>query len=504
MCDKLTHVRILASFLRRCAPRRWLSLRLALVAITLVPVVAVMAASGYLGMRTAERWGEQHLQDEMALIARTLKEPVSQALVRGDTAGMQAAMSSTFEFRRVYSAHVFDRQGRQIATTSAAAALHQSVPPDETVQQQHGEFGSVAGRDVYSYFVPLTDYGGQGIGVLQITRRASDFREQAQSLRRAAGWFIGSTAVVLVLLVIGGHHLVIGRPLRRLGRSMAAVGSGDREHRSEPSGPRELAALSHTFNDMLDSINATERELSDRRREQQSLEHQLAHAEKMASIGRLASGVAHEVGTPLAVIDGRAQQLERRTGAPEAARRTGGRIRAEVARIARIVEQLLAFGRSYRGRTRRGALAQCARQAVGSATAQAGRDTGRIELEGPEDLEADMDAERMVQALGHLLRNALQAAPEDGHVRLAWSGGGHEAVFTVDDDGPGIPPENRARVLEPFYTTKAVGEGSGLGLAVVHGIAEEHGGAIEILDSPLGGTRVRLRFRRFNREKLTA
>lgn len=483
--------------LRRLPLRRLFSLRLALMLLTVVPVLAVLSVSGYLGFQAAERWGEQRLQDEMELVARTLRQPMSRALSRGDPVTLRASLQSVFEFNRIYSAHVYDSGGDRIATAGAAAALRESAAGsgDEiaALGLERGEFGSVGDRDVYSYFVPLAGRGGHSIGMLQITRRASDFREQAENLRWLVAGFIGVTAFLLVTLVLAGHHFVIGRPINALARSMAAVGSGERRHRSEPRGPNELADLSRSFNRMLDNMDQAEREIARRQEHQRELKQRLRHAEKMASVGRLAAGVAHEIGTPLAVIDGRAQRLQRSEEPGSATRQAVDSIRAQVERIGHIVRQLLAFGRGYEGKRRPVRLDQCAGKAVDMAGAQAVSAGVRLERAGAEPApEVALDRGRIEQALDHLLRNAIQAAGKGGRVRLGWFDDGDRAGFRVEDSGPGIPAEQRERVMEPFFTTKAVGEGSGLGLAVVHGIVEEHGGSIELYDSELGGAGVQV------------
>lgn len=494
-CDKLTHVpSVLRAIASRLSYRRLLSLRLALILLTVVPVLAVLGVSGYLGFQAAERWGEQRLQKEMELVARTLRQPMSRALARGDPGMMRASLQSVFEFNRIYSAHVYDADGDRIATAGKAAALEPRGEGDlAALGLERGEFGSVGDRDVYSYFVPLASRGGDAIGMLQVTRRASDFGEQASRLRWLMVAFIGGTAFLLVTLVLAGHHFVIGRPLNALSRSMAAVGSGERHHRTEPRGPGELADLSRRFNRMLDNMDRAEDQIARQRRDRQDLEQRLQHAEKMASVGRLAAGVAHEIGTPLAVIDGRAQRLQRNSETDPATRRAVDGMREQVRRIGHIVRQLLAFGHGYEGRRRPVRLDRCTRQAIDMARSQAEAAGVSLDCAGPEPApEASLDRGRIEEALDHLLRNAIHAAGRGGRVRLGWFGGDGRVGFQVEDSGPGIPSDERERVLEPFYTTKPVGEGSGLGLAVVHGIVEEHGGRIELGDSDLGGAGVRI------------
>lgn len=159
-----------------------------------------------------------------------------------------------------------------------------------------------------------------------------------------------------------------------------------------------------------------------------------------------------------------------------------------------IVRQLLEFGRGqnrqYR-RTRMGDLATAAAAALEQPFSAAG---ATLELQPCEpDPELYVDPIRLEQVLVNLLRNALQAGA--GAVRVSWRPGDAGGLqLLVDDDGPGVPAESRKRLFEPFYTTKAVGEGTGLGLAVVHGIITEHGGQVQVEDSPLGGARFRVQF----------
>jgi signal transduction histidine kinase len=114
-----------------------------------------------------------------------------------------------------------------------------------------------------------------------------------------------------------------------------------------------------------------------------------------------------------------------------------------------------------------------------------------IQPESPVALQAD--SRRLESAVVHLVRNAVDAAGAGGHVRVGVSADTDAVEFQVDDDGEGVAEDLRDRLFEPFFTTKPAGRGSGLGLAVAHAVAEEHGGAVEVGTSPLGGARFTLR-----------
>ncbi len=472
------------------------SLRWALILQVLVPLLAAMAVFTTIGLTTLERSAETRMQDEVELVARAVRLPISDSLEQGREQDVRQALESVFRIGRVYGAYVYDVDGELVAAVGAVnpATRKREVAELAAEGEQQGAYEQIQGQDVYSYFLPLSDSGGRIAGLLQVTRRGSDFQELAVQLRLQAVAVIAVAGGLITLMVLWGHRRAIGRHFDRLTGSMARVESGELAHRAPLDGPREIRSLSQALNTMLDSMARAEQEIARRRDAQLELEAQLRHAEKLAAIGRLASGVAHELGTPLSVLDGKAQRALRRAepDAPEARALQG--IRREVARMEHIVRQLLEFGRGqnrqYR-RTRMGDLATAAAAALEQPFSDAG---ATLELQPCEpDPELYVDPIRLEQVLVNLLRNALQAGA--GAVRVSWRPGDAGGLqLLVDDDGPGVPAESRKRLFEPFYTTKAVGEGTGLGLAVVHGIITEHGGQVQVEDSPLGGARFRVQF----------
>jgi signal transduction histidine kinase len=248
-----------------------------------------------------------------------------------------------------------------------------------------------------------------------------------------------------------------------------------------------MVEVGESFNHMLDSIAASEEALQRKRIEKHKLEQQLRHKEKLAAIGRLAAGVAHELGTPLSVIRGRAQRVLRKKDlAPELTADLDHVIR-QVSRMSDIVRQLLDFSRPDQMRFKPIDPIQIARSAAAAVSRQAHDLAAQLDMAPMHDLPAlTADPVRLEQALVNLLCNALQAGDQPT-VRLSCEQKDRWVGFKVEDDGPGIPHHLRDRVFEPFFTTKPVGGGTGLGLAVVHGIIQEHGGRIDLAESSLGG-----------------
>jgi signal transduction histidine kinase len=250
--------------------------------------------------------------------------------------------------------------------------------------------------------------------------------------------------------------------------------------------------------------------------------------EKQASVGRLAAGIAHEINNPLAFVAanlGTARQyLEDLVPVLQAARRmvegdadeSPARLREAACavdlgfvledfralldearegahRVSRIVRDLKDFSRVDRAGVHRVDLGESLRTAARLAAGRAAEGVALSVEEPPEPVLVAGDGATLHQALWNLLENALWAAAQGGsRVRLACGAGGGEAWFEVEDDGPGVAPECLPLVFDPFYTTKEVGEGAGLGLAVVRDVARAHGGRAEVFSEPGRGARFRV------------
>ena len=469
------------------------TLRLALVGYLIGPLLAATVISSGLGLRALESKVEQRMQEDIGLVARAIRTPLTHALRRGRDGSVNAALTSALEIGRVYGAYVYDVEGRTVAAFGVQDhRRHERRFSRLAVRgEQGGEYAEIAGRQVYSYFLPLSDVDGRILGLLQVVRRRADFRDYITALR---WWTAGSllmAALAMTGLVLYGHNRAVGMHLKRLAMSMRHVGQGDRRHRETADGPLEIAELGTALNEMLDSIERAECEVEERRAMQAALEDRLRQTEKLAVVGQLTAGVAHELGAPLSVISGRAQHGLREPGLSARLQQIFATIRAEVTRMERTVGQLLDFGRTNAIRRRPADPAHLVRMAAATVREEASRAGVRFEVDGGGGGPVlTVDTFRVSQALANLLRNAVQASP-GGRVRVSWSGGRNEVAFVVEDDGPGVSPEIRSRIFEPFFTTKGA-LGTGLGLAVVQRVAHEHGGAVFAGDSERGGAAFRL------------
>ena len=222
--------------------------------------------------------------------------------------------------------------------------------------------------------------------------------------------------------------------------------------------------------------------------ERKSLESQLRQAERLAELGTLAAGMAHEIGTPMNVILGRAEYLLRKTS-DESTKKGLTTIVSQVERITKIMNQLLSFARQHPIERRPLALSLVVQDIVDVIQERLEKRGLRLEV----DLESNCpkvsaDRDQMGQVLLNLVVNAIQAMPEGGILSLRLRCHNDHVRLSVSDTGCGIPPEHVQKLFIPFFSTKEVGEGTGLGLTVVHGIIEEHQGFITVDSEPGRGT----------------
>lgn len=234
-----------------------------------------------------------------------------------------------------------------------------------------------------------------------------------------------------------------------------------------------------------------------------ALEDKLVHAERLASIGRLAAGVAHEIGNPITGIACLAQNLREERSDDIEVTESSAQIIEQTRRVSRIVQSLMNFahaGARLPG-NKRVYLAEITRDAI--ALLQLNRDGTEVQFLNLCDPEhcAEGDPQRLAQVLINLLSNARDASSPGGTIRVSSEMDEHSVILKVEDEGSGIPKGAMDRLFEPFFTTKDPGKGTGLGLALVYSIVEEHYGHIAI-DSPADperqcGTRFRITLPRY-------
>jgi signal transduction histidine kinase len=335
-----------------------------------------------------------------------------------------------------------------------------------------------------------------GLGLPLLAARALDAPRFALLVTVAALTVVGVGTFVLFRLV--------ARPIERLLHAADRLGTAaPGELPPLGDGAAGLSSAALAFERVAGALAVERAALARKVAELTEANAQLAQAresllrtERLAAVGRLAAGLAHEVGNPLGAISGYAELARTRmpAGAPRELVEAVDRIAAAAARIDGTVRELLDFARPAAAPPQPVQLREVVEVAVGLARAQARFGGAEVAVEIPPELPRVMGTERqLTQLLLNLLLNAGDAMQGGGRVTVRARPTPGGVTIDVDDTGPGIPAENLSRIFDPFFTTKDVGHGTGLGLAVCHGIVTACGGEIGASDAPGGGARFTVR-----------
>jgi signal transduction histidine kinase len=263
------------------------------------------------------------------------------------------------------------------------------------------------------------------------------------------------------------------RPILHLYRTMKRAGRGDFSVRARVRRGDEVGELAGGFNRMMD-------ELEDARERERIQQTQLGHTEKMAAVGTLAAGVAHEVNNPLGGILTCIENLKSDPGDAEMRERYLDMIHDGLKRIERTVQNLLDFSRRREMRAEPTSINHNVRHVTELVAYQTRRFGIDVEFDlDPNEPLVLADHFQMEQMFLNLVLNAVQAMPNGGKLTFRTYVRDGTVTAEVQDTGPGIPKEIRDRIFDPFFTTREVGQGTGLGLSVTDSIVAAHGGSIE-------------------------
>jgi two-component system, OmpR family, sensor kinase len=287
--------------------------------------------------------------------------------------------------------------------------------------------------------------------------------------------FLIAGLFALLAAAVAGYLVAsrVSSPLRRMARTATEVTAGDISHRMGPtSASEEIAVLAASFDNMLDRLDD-------------------AFARQRAFV----SDASHELRTPLTILRGQLEVLARQ---PDVSREDVTRVTrlvsAETERMERLVDDLLLLAKTEEGsplNKRPIELRDYVHDVFDALSLTADRD---FELGAVSDVTLQADPDRLAQVIHNLAQNAVAHTPDGGLVRLSAASNGRYVRFAVEDDGPGIPPDQRDRIFDRFhrtdYSRARTAGGSGLGLAIARALVEAHGGHIRAGESPEGGARV--------------
>lgn len=353
-------------------------------------------------------------------------------------------------------------------------------------------------RQLYTYVPFIME--GRAIGALEFAASLSQIERQTQHIILISLATIGAISIVLIIVAyMTGLHW-IGQPLEALMEKAERIGRGDFSGPIDLNRNDEMGSLAASLNQMCQRLIEQRHSIEEESTRRIEAIDQLRHADRLKTVGHLAAGVAHEMGTPLNVIGGRAALIASGKLSDDQTRDSANAIKSEADHMADIVRQLLAFARLREPQPTSADLADVISKTSELVQTFAEQNNVTMELQSPpKPVFAMIDAGQIQQVLTNIMMNAIQAMPLGGRITTATSviTPTEESLprfgcISVCDTGPGMSGDTLRQIFDPFFTTKDVGDGTGLGLSIAMGIVQEHEGRIEA-DSRLGkGTTFRI------------
>ncbi len=471
-----------------------------ILGVTLVHFVLVATFVVDLARRQRTFLSEQGLVHATSL-TKTLALNGSSWVLANDVVGLQELVGSVANYPLLHYAMVVSPTGHVLAHTDhSRVGLYlqdgRSLAMLRGEPRVHTAHASGALVDVGA---PVLDSTGGCIGWARVGYGLEDVARNLAAVERN-----GILYTLLACALGGAVALFIGIRLTSGLEKLVAVSSQVRDVgstlRADTTGRDEIASLGRGFNEMLDAIQAHDRE-------RRKLEDELRQSQKLESVGRLAGGVSHDFNNLLTAIIGNAQSLADALGPDHPLHADAQEILEAANKATGVTRALLAFSRKHLVAPKPVDVNEMVRQFERLLARVIGEDVAIAIRTSPEPLVVVGDRGQLEQVLLNLATNARDAMPKGGTLTLetgaeelseeaarahAGASPGRHAVITVRDTGHGLDEETRRHIFDPFFTTKEVGKGTGLGLTIVYGIVHQHGGFVDVESEPGKGATFRV------------
>ncbi len=472
--------------------------------------VATMTIHGYLSIQQ----DRENIAREIRVGMRGFTRAIQAAL--NDVYGDEKNLRATQEFidrvgsrGNIHGLVVYDMLGKPVAVSVSLQETKEfpdldptpilQIDPSPVFEDGEGMEGYAdnPGQLVYYRVEPIFNSDNNLVGAFVLGRRGWGMSRTIEARRNRIILTTSALVFLLCLFILIIVRRNISRPIQELIERIREIGKGRWEQRIEVSGRDEVSCLAEEFNRMCERLQQTYNRLIQEQQEKLKLEKDLRYSEKLASVGQLAAGLAHEIGTPLNIIGGRAEHLLRRQRSPEEINENLNIMRSQIDRIAGIVRQLLEFSRRKEPALRLVDISSLLSNVHRLLQHQIEERGVGVEMAVADALpKIQADPELLQQVFINLYLNSLYAINAEGTIKirvevnqdrdplLIQTNGGKWLKISFEDNGPGIVAEHIDHVFDPFFTTKDVGEGAGLGLSVTYGIIKDHGGGIRVESEP--------------------
>ena len=490
------------------------------LAVSLVfTTLVIMTIHGYLSIQQ----DRQNIIREIRVGMRGFTRAIQAAL--NDIYGDERDLRATQDFinrvgskGNIHGLVLYDIAGKPVAVSESLQGLEGfpdldpkpilQIDPGQVLKRGEGVEGyaNSPGQLIYYRVEPVFNSAQELVGAFVLGRQGWGMSRTIEARRNRIILTTSALVFLLCFLILIIIRRKVSRPIQALTERIREIGKGYWEQRIEVSGRDEVSHLAEEFNRMCARLEETYGRLVQEQRERLGLEKNLRHSERLASVGQLAAGLAHEIGTPLSIIAGRAEHLLRRQRSPEEANENLKIIRSQIDRITGVVRQLLEFSRRKEPVLRSVDISALLTNVQRLLQHQIEEKRVAVALELRSALPViQADPELLQQVFINLYLNSLHVLNAGGTIAIRadltenvesqpeGANGRSWLKVSFEDNGPGIPPEHIDHVFDPFFTTKDIGEGTGLGLSVSYGIVKEHGGDIRVESEPGRFTRFVIR-----------
>lgn len=485
--------------------------------------VLVTSIFGVLAIREEKRDLLNGMKHETWITVATLQPAVEFALVRQDSTQVQEFLDG-LGHQRILGAAIYQPDGAPIIRSRSLPALSGPPLPDPRqvitdLSPAHAMI-DLGGERVFAYAVPLLDRRGRPSAVLAVYHLTAYLDEDLSRERLAILVTLVASSILTAGLVFFIVNRAVSRPIDRLIRKVLALRKGDFPGGAAHGPPLdlsevlaagteegaagvdatangrgdELGRLAGEFDRMAEDLARSRKALIGEAEKRLSVERGLRRFDRMATLGQLTSNLAHEVGTPLGVLRGRAEFLMNEVGDRPEARREAEIIIAQIDRITRTIERFLSASRSSSPISEPIVGDDLLREAAALVDLECRRQGIRLVVDaaaGDTVIRGQRDG--LMQVLLNLAVNGIQAMAEGGELRLAARRtelrGRPALEFEVADTGAGIPEDIQKQIFEPFFSTRGT---TGLGLFISRSIVREHDGTTAVESAPGGGATFRV------------
>ena len=518
------------------------SLSAKLNVLLLGAMIVIFALLGYLNVRLHRQHLEQNTLLSAERVGDVIKHSTTDYMLHNDREGLYHSIQTFASEPGIEKIRIFDQEGRITYTTDAAELNHVVNKGAEACYACHAQsqplsrlnrpdrfriYRNANGSRVLGIIIPIENAPAcsnaachahpaeqQILGVLDTNLSLARADVQLAESSRRMILYTGCALLLIACLSWFFVWRVVGEPVKALERGTHQLAAGDLGYQIEVASDDEIGDLAHSFNEMSRQLQAEhnenlawtrtlEQRVEQKTRELKRAHEHALHTEKMASIGKMAAVLAHEINNPLSGILTYSKLLrkwierqwsEAGAASAEAANGSGAERRKEIRealdliasesrRCGDLVKNLLTFSRTTPMNLLPADLNEVIARSLRLVQHQLDLAGIHVQLElDPELPKVVCDAAQIEQVLLALVMNAMDALPQGGNLWLTTSFGREQGQvhIVVRDDGAGIAPEILQRLFEPFLTTKESGRGVGLGLAISHSILERHNGKIEV------------------------